>query len=287
MFRFIRFRAYVVLGALFFVALGISAAVFTEERSHVLTVAFLNVGQGDSIYIESPTGVQLVIDGGPDSSILRELPTVMGAFDRTVDALVETHPDADHVAGLVDVLERYEVDAFIEPGITKRTVTWQRLMKEVKDAGISHLIARRGMRLELGRGAELTVLYPDFDVSTLSASKSNEGGVVMRLTYGESNLLLMADVPKKVEERLISLGEDLDSDILKVGHHGSKGSTGSDFIGAVSPAAAIISVGKNSYGHPTQEALRVLSDHNVKTLRTDEEGTIVFVSDGGEFVRTR
>jgi len=286
---FLRNRQYIVLGVLVFITLGVWTAVFAEETRGVLTVAILDVGQGDSIFIESPTGVQIVVDGGPDGSLLRELPLVMGAFDRSVDAIIETHPDADHIAGFVDLVDRYEVGAFIEPGITKDTLTWVALQEKVAAQKIPHLLARRGMRLLLGGGVELEVLYPDTDVSGLSPSKANEGGVVMKLSFGEATMLLMADVSSKVETYLVGLdGSRLDVDLLKVGHHGSRTSTSDAFVKAATPAAAIISVGgDNNYGHPTGDVIHTLTKNAVTTLRTDEDGTVVFVSNGGEFVRVR
>lgn len=282
-----RYRSYVVIFLLTIIASVIWYSVYAASLPGKLTVAFMDVGQGDSIYIESPTGVEIVIDGGPDNSILRDLPTVMAPFDRSLDAIIETHPDADHIGGFVDLLERYEVETFIEPGILKDTATAKALLRGVDEEGAQHVIACRGMYLDLGGGAELYILFPDFDVSTLSASKSNEGGIVARLVYGATSMLFMADVSKKVEDRLVELeGENLQSDVLKIGHHGSKNSTGEQFLATVLPAAAIISVGDhNKYGHPTQEVLTELSTQNIKTLRTDEEGTIIFVSDGKEFLR--
>ncbi len=284
-----RYRAYFVLGVLFLVTGVLGVSVYAAERPGKLTVAILNVGQGDSIYIESPTGVEIIIDGGPDNSLLRALPEVMDPFDRKVDVIIETHPDADHIAGFVDLLRRYDVEIFIEPGIKKDTETARMLLEEVKEEGAAHLIARRGMYLELGGGAEIHILFPDFDVSTLSSSKTNEGGVVARLVYGNTSVLFMADVSKKVEERLVELeGDNLQSDLLKVGHHGSKTSTGEIFLQTVLPAAAIISVGgDNRYGHPTDEVLTTLSSENIKTLRTDVEGSIVFESNGEEFLRVK
>lgn len=285
-----RYRAYVALGLLVFVTVGIWFAVWQEEgRSGVLTIAVLDVGQGDSIYIHSPTGVEVVIDGGPDASILRELPKVMKLYDRELDAVVATHPDVDHIAGFIDLLNRYTVKNFIEPGVPKDTVTAKRLQEEVDENKIPRHQALRGMSLNLGGGAYLKILSPDFDVATLSPSKANEGGIVMQLTYGSSTMLFTADVSNKVEAHLLEVdGENLDSDILKVGHHGSKTSTDSEFLEAVTPDIAIISVGEgNRYGHPTEDVLGRLAAENIKTLRTDLEGTIKFISNGGEFVRVR
>lgn len=285
----LKYRAYAGVIALAFVALGIWGAVLAESKSGVLTVAVLDVGQGDSIYIESPTGVEIVIDGGPGASILEELPKAMGIFDRSIDTIVATHPDADHIGGYIDLLQRYRVKNFIEPGIEKDTLAATRLREEVEERDIRRVFAERGMALDLGGGARLEVLFPDFDVAALSGDDSNEGGIVMQLVYGSSTMLLMADVPANVEKYLLELDASrLDSDILKVGHHGSRTSTLPDFVRAVSPEIAVISVGaKNRYGHPTEEVLETLDAFGAETLRTDKEGTIIFESKGGEFVQIR
>ncbi len=280
-----RYFPYLVLATLFLISLGIWGAVIAATPSGVLTVAVLDVGQGDSIFIESPTGVQIVIDGGPDASLLHELPRVMHAGDRSIDAVIETHPDADHIAGFVDLLQRFTIGAFIEPGIAKDTITAHTLEKEIDQERIPRVLARRGMWLELGGGARLTILFPDFDTSALPGDKANEGAVVAQLVYASTTMLLMADAPKDIEDHLVALdGDSLRSDILKVGHHGSAGSTGDAFVATVDPSVAVISLGKNNkYGFPKQVTLDTLAAHNVKTLRTDEEGTIVFVSDGKSF----
>lgn len=277
-----------ILCALALVAVGVWLQVFAATPSQQLTVAFLNIGQGDSIYIQSPTGVEVLIDGGPGSALLKELPNVMHVGDRSIDAIIATHPDADHISGFIDLLRRYEVGAYIAPGIPKNTLTSQTLEEEVSDERIPRHTARRGMRLDLGGGAELRVLYPDFDPSGLPSNKANEGGVVAQLTYASTTVLFTADVSSGVEAHLLALdGEHLDSDILKVGHHGSRFSTSPAFVAEVAPDIGVISVGKNSYGHPTPQVLATLKSFNVKTLRTDQEGTIVFTSNGKEFMRVK
>jgi len=210
----------------------------------------------------------------------------MPALDRTLDAIIETHPDADHIGGFSELLNRYEVGVFISPGIPKDTATAKKLEQQVDEKNIPRIVARRGLSLDLGEGAVLYVLYPDRDVSGLPNNKVNEGGIVARLVYGESEVLLMADVGKVVETRLVQLdGAGLESDLLKVSHHGSRFSTGEPFVSIVSPEVAVISVGKNSYGHPTPEALFVLKKAGAEILRTDQEGTVVFTSDGKHFTR--
>jgi competence protein ComEC len=287
--RYLPYLPYFALAALVCSCIGIWGAVAAATPPGVLTIAVMDVGQGDSIFIESPTGVQVVIDGGPDDSILTRLPTLMSAGDRTLDAVIETHPDADHIAGLVDLIARYQVKNFIEPGIPKDTLTAKRLEEEVDSEKIRRIIARRGMLLDLGGGAYMKVLFPDFDAATIPQSKDNDGGIVVQLFYASTTALFMADVSSDVEDHLVALdGGALDSDFLKVGHHGSRTSTDDEFLDEVTPDVAVISVGKdNTYGHPTPETLGRLSAHHIKTLRTDQEGTIVFTSNGNEFVRTR
>jgi competence protein ComEC len=245
----------------------------------------LDVGQGDALYIESPTGVQIIIDGGPDSSLLRALPALMPPLDRTIDAVLATHPDADHIGGLGALLERYQVAIFIEPGITKDTATAQKLSKAVDTQNIPRIIARRGMSLELGDGARLDILSPSRDVSNLPDKAVNEGGIVVRLVYKESSALLMADVGVPTEEVLQQLGNvAIDADVIKIGHHGSKYSSSEKFIRAVSPQVALISVGSsNTYGHPTATVIDRLERLGITTLRTDQKGTIKCVSSGAAF----
>ena len=262
-------------------------AVYAQTPRGALVFATLNIGQGDALYIESPTGVSVLLDGGPDASVLSELSKVMLPFDRTIDAVIESHPDADHIAGLVDVLARYHVGAFIEPGIPDSTATSKALEQEVADEKIPHYIARRGMLLDLGGGAYLQILFPDYDVSHLPSTKTNEGAIVARLIYGKTSVMLTADAPFSTEDHLLALdGGGLQSDILKVGHHGSKYSTGSAFVAAVHPSLAVISVGANNkYGHPSQLALDTLASFHIPILRTDQDGTLIFESNGQEFWR--
>jgi competence protein ComEC len=284
-----RYFSYLIFIALILITLGIWGAVFAATPPGHLTVAVMDIGQGDSIFIESPTGAQMVIDGGPDNSVLTQLPKLMPLSDRTLDAVIETHPDADHIAGFIDLLKRYSVKNFIEPGIPKDTLTAQTLEGEVDQKNIPRTIARRGMWIDLGGGARATVLFPDFDAATIPQSKDNDGGIVIELSYGSSTALFMADVSSTVEDHLVAAYRDeLDVDLLKVGHHGSRTSTDDSFLEATTPSVAVISVGAhNKYGHPTADTLSRLANHHIKTLRTDQEGTIKFISDGKEFVRSK
>ncbi len=245
----------------------------------LLCVAFLDVGQGDAIFIQSPSGIQMVIDGGRDQSVLRELGNVMSFSDRGIDYVLATHPDSDHVTGLVPILERYEVQNVIRTENESDSDIWQAFERRVEEEGANVHIARRGQRYDLGGGVFLHILSPDIDPSAL---ESNTSSIVARLSYGNTSFMLTGDSPKQIEEYLVLVeGEHLQSDVLKAGHHGSRTSTSELFLAEVDPAYAVISAGKdNSYGHPHVEVTDLLFNYGVETLNTAEHGRVIFWSDG-------
>lgn len=246
-----------------------------------LCVAFLDVGQGDAIFIQSPTGTQILIDGGRDSAVLRELGAVMGPVDRSIDYVLATHPDLDHIGGLVGVLDRYAVATVIRTDNESDTPAWQAFETAIEAEGSFISYARRGMQYDLGDGAVLEVLFPDTDMAT---AESNTSSIVTQLRYGDTSVLLTGDSPKNIEEYLVlTEGEHLTSDVLKVGHHGSRTSTSELFLNEVNPMYAVISAGKdNSYGHPHVEVTDMLFNAQVTTLNTATQGRIIFVSGGTE-----
>lgn len=240
----------------------------------------LNVGQGDALFIESPTGIQILVDGGPPKKVLGELAKVMSPFDKSIDALIITNPDADHISGFLDILKSYKVGMVFEPGTLSDSKTFQNLKTEMKNKKIPDILAKKGMVLDIGGGASLNILFPDRDVSEWP---TNDGSVVAQLIYGDTSIMLTGDSTIKTEK--IILGEfslaQLKSDILKVGHHGSRTSTSLSFVKNVAPTYALISDGKdNKYGHPHKETLDILEQFGAKILRTDLLGTVIMKSDG-------
>lgn len=242
----------------------------------------LDIGQGDAIYIEAPNGNQMLIDGGPPKVVLRALRSIMPFYDRKIDMLLVTNPDKDHMAGFIDVLNGYKVEKIVEPGTHSPTDTYAEFEKEVSLENARRIIARRGMKIVLGGGAYFEVLFPDRDISGL---ETNTGSIVGRLVFGDTSVMFAGDAPEAVEKYIVLLdGKKLKSDILKVGHHGSRTSTSEEFVGFVSPDYAMISDrAGNPYGHPHKETIDTLKKFGVKILRTDELGTIVLKSDGEEF----
>jgi competence protein ComEC len=264
---------------------GIWQTLRTEHSSKLL-ISFLDVGQGDGIYIKSPNGIEVVIDGGPDQKILSELGAMRAFFDRTIDMIVVTNPDKDHYAGFIDILGRYKIKQLIEPGTLSSTPTYQAFKEKIKAKGVEEIIGKRNDKiiLDKDRNIYFEVLFPDRDASGMS---SNEGSLVMKLVYGETCVMLQGDSVSGIEEYLLSTHNDnVSCQILKTGHHGSRTSTSKTYVKAVSPEFAILSLGKeNRYGHPHKEVLQVLEDARVQVLRTDLLGRITFVSDGMRWQR--
>ncbi len=271
--------AFIIVALLLVANFLIWQNVSLAQKENSLIVAFLDVGQGDSIYIEGPNGGQILIDGGPNGNVLSELGKVMPFGDRTIDLLVLTNPDQDHYGGFLDVLQTYDISYIIESGTRTPNKTYQEFKRMVKEEGAEEMIAKRGMNIPLGNGALFRIIFPDRDVSNMSR---NDGSIIARLEYGSTSVMFTGDTTKIIEEYLVNkYPDDLKSDILKVAHHGSKTSTSKNFVEMVAPSYAVISNGeKNRYGHPHQNTLQTLSKFGVEIFRTDTFGTIIMHSDG-------
>lgn len=258
--------------------LGFTVFLWTQVlKGNNFTLAFFDVGQGDAIFFATAQGHQVLIDGGPDTTVLSGLGEVMPFWDKTLDLVVLTHSDADHVTGLVAVFERYQVANVLWTGSRKDTKAFLAFERALLKEGAQEITAQAGQRILLGSsGAVLEILYPEQGID-VQKEKSNETSVIARLVYGEHEVLLPGDTTKKIERKLVKQGVNLQSDILKVAHHGSKTSSSKEFLEVVNPTIAIISVGKdNRFGHPTPEVLANLAEYGIKIHRTDLEGTIYY-----------
>jgi competence protein ComEC len=244
-----------------------------------LHVYFLEVGQGDAILIQSPDGRQIVVDGGPSpTALLYELGDILPFWDRTLDLVVLTHPDGDHITGLIPLLDRYQVVQVLDAAqseVAAEAAAWR---ARLAAAGVRRTFAQRGMTLPIG-DLTLTVLNPGAAPLKGTASDDNNNSTVLRLDYGATSLLLTADAEADAEAAMLAAGLPLRADVLKVGHHGSQGATSARFVAAVAPRVAVIQVAAdNTFGHPSPEVLRRLSASQV--YRTDQHGRIEVVSDG-------
>lgn len=250
-----------------------------------LHVVFFDVGQGDAIFIQTPSGRQVLIDGGPDPSVvLSRLGRRMPFWDRSLDLVVLTHPDADHIGGLVSVLERYRVDGVIFRDVGCESPLCEQWARLVDESGAAVYRGEAGLGIEVDEGLRLEVLQPG--VQLLAGEGFNDKSLVIRLTYGEASVLLTGDIEERGEAALLATGATLTSTVLKVAHHGSCDSTTAAFVEAVNPDLAVISVGaENEFGLPCDSVVERLEGR--RTYFTHEHGTVSVITDGQQlWVRT-
>ncbi|MFA6524205.1 MAG: ComEC/Rec2 family competence protein [Candidatus Paceibacterota bacterium] len=279
---FQNFKKYILakLLVIFFIATVFIFYISWQNSHRGFTFAMLDVGQGDALFIESPTGMQILFDSGPNGKVLSKLSEVMPFYDKSIDAIIISHPDQDHIGGFLDVLKNYKVGKVFESGTYSDSKTYQKIEEEIKNQNIPNIVVKKDMKLDFGGGVFLNILFPDRDVSSWD---TNDGSIVARLTYGNTSFMLTGDATKKTEGIILSenLPKDLQSTFLKAGHHGSHTSSSLEFVKTVLPKYSLISVGeKNKYGHPHKETLDIFSSIGSEIFRTDEKGTIVIKSDG-------
>ena len=276
-----RYFKEIIILCLIFLNLLVWVTLYQKRTGDILQVSFLDIGQGDAILIDSPNHSRVLIDGGKNRKVLSELTKGLPFGDKRIDIVVATHPDLDHIGGLPEVINRYDVSLFLEPGVPSNNSTYEELLGRVSDKNISKLLARRGMIINFGDGARLYVLYP-LPETDLTNFDPNDASIVAKLVYGGESFLLTGDAELKTENALIQLdGDNLVSNVLKAGHHGSKTSSSLSFVEKVFPTYAIISAGlDNSYGHPHEEVLARFRNLGSEILNTALVGSIVFQTDG-------
>lgn len=275
-----RSAQYLVLGIFLLVDIFIWTAVGRADRRGELTVAFLNVGQGDATYIEAPNGNQILIDGGPPSgAVLRELGHVMPFWDRSLDVVLATHPDQDHLGGLPSVLSRMRVANVVTTENTTDTGAYGAFEKIISEKHPRRVLARAGEKIILDDGVVLEILFPDRNAA---GWETNTASIVARLSYGDESFIFTGDSPQSVEKYIVGRKpRALHSTVLKLGHHGSRTSSSKIFLSAVDPEYAVISAGKdNKYGHPHKEVTDLLTELKIPSISTAEKGTAIFITDG-------
>ncbi len=248
----------------------------------LLHIWFLDVGQGDAIFIQAPNGNQILIDGGPDNKVLQELGQVMPFSDHSIDAVVLTHPHADHLRGLIEVLKNYEVGMVLEnkiPCDSPECLEWDNVEQKLKT-----MQAEASQIVDLGNSAELKVIYArQPDARANAAKNAHDYMLVTELEYGGESVLLTGDAEKNIEQ-ILAKNPDSQAQFLKVGHHGSKTSTTAQFLSAVKPKLAFLELGeRNQYSFPHPEVIKRLEDLGIKYYRTDVSGTVELVLDGKNF----
>ncbi len=236
---------------------------------------FLDVGQGDSVLIQTAENHQILVDGGDGERIIEELSAVMPFFDRSLDMIVLTHPHEDHVGGLVEVLKKYRVENVLLTGVNNRSGIYNEFLNEIIEDDVEFFIADQLMDFRFGE-VLLDVLYPFEPLLLEDFDNLNNSSVVMMVHNEEERILLTGDIEEEIEDALLAKRVDLRADVLKLGHHGSKTSSSLKFLAKVRPKKAVIQVGAgNSYGHPDERVLQNLEAVGVKEIsRTDLDGRI-------------
>jgi competence protein ComEC len=258
------------------VAVSFAYVLFPHQA---LAISFLDVGQGDSILIRTPSGHTMLVDGGPNDKVLSGLGTMLPLFSRDIDIMVATHPDADHVTGLIPALEKYDVHALVVSGETSDTSVFAEMARHMDDEHAEMHVADAGDVIDFEDGVTATILHPYIGEHF---KDTNSASVSMVVSYGEETFLLTGDLPSDKEPLLMSSGLlPKNITVYKAGHHGSKYSSGEQLLTYIKPEYAVISAGKdNKYGHPNPEALERLGKYAKEILSTIDKGMITFLTDG-------
>lgn len=277
--RFIDNYGKVLAAGVSLVVIACASVIVFYKEPRNLEVSFLDVGQGDAILIESPSGKRVLIDGGPSNQILEKLSDELPFFARRIDLVIVTHPDADHITGLIPVLERFDIGAIMYSA-SGTTELFDDLYEHATSEGVLIRIARAGDAVDLRDGARIAILSPQ--AVSASIKDTNESSVSTLVQYGEHSFLLTGDLPMKREASLISDSRMSKGLIVyKAGHHGSKTSSGEALLSYIRPEYAVISAGEdNRYGHPHKEVIARLEKYSKEIISTMERGTITFISDG-------
>lgn len=272
-----------VIGSLFLATILLLAIIITVPDKY-LHVSFLDVGQGDAVLIQTPDGKNILIDGGPSPQKLHlELSKKLPFWERTIDLVISTQPQADHIAGLVDILRRYEVKQVIQADTGYNSAIYQEWLDVINNDNIKHRKVNAGQIIDLGNDISIEVLNPPAKLFEGTSSDTDNNGLVLRLEWGQISFLFTADIRRETEFNMIMRRANLESTILKVAHHGSNTSTSGRLLSLINPEIAVISVGSdNSYGHPHAEVIDTLASYidDDRIYRTDISGTVEFITDG-------
>ena len=249
----------------------------SQKVAGKLKIHYINVGQGDSTFIELPNGENVLIDGATRSNGQTVLDYLDELKVEEIDYVIATHPHEDHIGGLVNVIKNYDIGKIYMPEKQHTTIVFEDLLLAIQEKGLSINKAKAGEMLFEEDGLSMNILAP----SGITGNNLNDYSVANRLVFGDTSFVFTGDAEKKSEKHMVESGYNLEADVLKIGHHGGDTSSINSFLTKVDADYGIISAGKdNQYGHPHPNVMNRLADHGVETFRTDEDGTIIVSSDG-------
>lgn len=271
-------KQWVLSHLILLMLLALCMQQFFHITNNNLSVAVLNIGQGDSILIQTPEHKNILIDAGLSGKIVEELGKQFGFFDKTIDLFIITHPDRDHYAGILDVMQKYTIKQLMITGISNPDPLYESFLQQILSKNTPIIFPNNNHDLQIGRNAYLDILYPFANQSLIGQEVKNKNNtsIVAHLRKADSDslILLTGDAEHDEEREILLSGQDVKSPILKLGHHGAKTSTSDEWLSAISPQTAIVSANiDNQFGHPHPETINKLSD--IEVLQT-VNGTITF-----------
>jgi len=263
-------------------AIIISISFLTQNNNvnyeNKMIIHYIDVGQGDCILIQV-NNKNLLIDSGPSSNRKDLLNYLEKLNIKKFDYIIATHPHEDHIGNMDTIIKRYDIGSFYSPKVITSSTTFENMISALVDKNLKINVLKKGVKgIDLGKNTEIEVFSP---LENISSDNLNDYSPIIKITFFNNSFLFTGDAEIPTEDTVLSQNNNLNCDILKVGHHGSSTSTSTDFLISTNPSVAIISVGKNnSYGHPTSETLSLLNSYNIRTIRTDINGTVIAISDG-------
>ncbi|MBN1494650.1 MBL fold metallo-hydrolase [Candidatus Peregrinibacteria bacterium] len=241
-------------------------------------ISFLDVGQGDAIFIRTPDDYTVLVDGGPSSKVLEQIAEVMPVYSRTIDILILTHPHSDHVNGLTEITKRYVVKKAFITGVDYYNPYYTKLLSLFNEKKIPVYFAKADNDFKIGKNVYLDFVWPSVPIAGRKFENVNNSSIALRVIYKDKIIFLGGDAEQEQENEMINSGFNLSADILKAGHHGSRTATQDEFLDKVDPRIVVIQSGTgNSYKHPHKEILEKLFDRNIEIRRNDKEGRIDFI----------
>ncbi|MGE3278762.1 MAG: ComEC/Rec2 family competence protein [Candidatus Altimarinota bacterium] len=251
-----------------------------------LRVSFLDIGQGDSIFIQTPHGRTVLIDGGPGTTVIEKLGEASSFWTRRIDLMILTHPDRDHLEGLLEVLPRYRIEHLLLTGIVHPSQLYRSFLDMVEAYEIPTFLASTEADWQLDEGVFIDIIAPTTDVSFQEPARPNDTSIMAKLVYGDTTLFLPGDGEVMQEHEILMSDFDLRSEFLKSGHHGSRTSSSLELLRAVQPQQSVIISGReNPFDHPHLDIVLRYDDLGIEWWNTKDEGTITFVSDGMKWRR--